>query len=106
MADIIDDTESFIIALEAEPGLGDIVSLTYPATVQHGTVFNVDASTKNVGTGSSTFVMEVYVYSALKSRSPEFTLAGGATSTDKIPPMTAPASGTSMNIEVRCIRIT
>jgi len=106
MAEIIDDTKSFTIALTAEPGLGEIVNLDYPTSVKHGAAFDVNASTKNVGSGSGTFVMELHVDGTLQSRSAEFTLAAGATSTDKIPAATAPTSGTSISIVVKCIRIT
>jgi hypothetical protein len=106
MAETIDDTKTFTIALTAEPGLGEIVSLNYPATVKHGASFDVNASTKNVGSGDGEFVMELYVNGSLESRSAEFGLGAGATSTDKIPAATAPAEGTSMAIAVKCIRIT
>lgn len=106
MVDTVDDTETFTIALEAVPGLGEIVSLNYPAKVQHGTAFDITAATKNSGSGSGVFVMELHVDGGLKSRSPEFTLAAGATSADQIPAATAPASGASMAIVIKCIRIT
>jgi hypothetical protein len=106
MAETIDDTKTFTIALTAEPGLGEIVSLNYPASVKHGAAFDVSASTKNIGGGSGTFVMELHIDASLQSRSAEFTLAAGATSADKIPAATAPASGASMSMAVKCIRIT
>ena len=106
MAEIVDDTETFTIALTALPGAGQIVSLNYPATIQHGATFDITAATKNVGSGSGRFVMELHINGTRQSRSAEFTLAAGATSSDKIPAATAPASGTSMSIAVKCIRIT
>lgn len=106
MAEIVDDTKTFTIALTALPGAGQIVSLNYPETVQHGATFDIDASTQNIGSGSGRFVMELHINGSLEARSAEFTLAAGATSTDKIPAATAPASGTSMSIVVKCIRIT
>lgn len=106
MAETVDDTKTFTIELIAEPGLGEIVNLDYPTSVKHGATFDVNASTNNVGSGSGTFVMELHVDGVLQSRSAEFTLAAGATSTDKIPVATAPASGASMSIVVKCIRIT
>lgn len=106
MAETIDDTKTFTIALTAEPGLGSIVNLDYPTSVKHGASFDVNASTKNVGSGSGTFVMELYINGAMASRSAEFTLAAGETSADKIPAASAPAAGESMSILVACIRIT
>ncbi len=106
MADIVDDTKSFTIALTALPGKGEIVNLDYPASVKHGATFDVTAATKNIGSGSGTFVMELHIDGTRQSRSAEFTLAAGATSTDKIPAATAPTTGDSMAIIVKCIRIT
>ena len=106
MVDIVDDTKTFTIELTALPAEGSIVDLNYPVTVQHGGAFDISASTKNIGSGSGTFVMELHVDGVLKVRSAEFTLAAGATSTDKIPTATAPAAGESMSIEIKCIRIT
>lgn len=106
MAEIVDDTETFTIALTAEPGKGEIANLDYPASVKHGATFDVNAATKNIGSGSGKFVMELHINGSLESRSAEFTLAAGATSTDKIPAATAPTTGTSMSIVVKCIRIT
>ena len=106
MVETIDDTKSFTIALTALPGEGQIVNLDYPTSVLHGATFDVNASTKNIGSGSATFVMEMHVDGVMISRSTEFTLAAGATSTDKIPVATAPTSGASMAIVVECIRIT
>jgi uncharacterized protein YfaS (alpha-2-macroglobulin family) len=106
MAETIDDTKTFTIELTAEPGEGRIVNQNYPASVKHGAAFDVNASTENIGDGSGTFVMELHIDGTLESRSAEFTLAAGATSTDKIPEATAPAVGESMSIDVKCIRIT
>jgi hypothetical protein len=108
MADITDDTKTFTISLTAPaiPAKGKIVSLSYPLSVVRGAAFDVDASTENIGTESGVFKMQLIINSVLKATSPEFTLAGGATSTDKIPPANAPASGDSMDITVKCIRIT
>ena len=106
MAETIDDTKTFTIALTAEPGIGEIVSLNYPASVKHGAEFDVNAATKNIGSGSGKFVMELYINGSVQSRSAEFTLAAGVMSADKIPAATAPAEGTSMSIDVKCIRIT
>lgn len=106
MAETVDDTKTFTITLTAEPGLGEIVSLNYPSSVKHGATFDVNASTKNTGSGSGTFVMELHINGSLESRSAEFTLIAGGTSEDKIPSATAPASGASMSIVVKCIRIT
>ena len=105
MADIVDDTKSFTIALTAEPGAGSIVNLDYPTSVKHDATFDVNANTKNIGSGSGMFAMELWADGVLKSRSADFTLAAGATSTDKIPAAAAPASGASMAIVVKCIRI-
>ena len=107
MADITDDTKTFTIALTAPeiPAKGSIVGLTYPASVVRGSAFDVNASTKNVGTASGVFKMQLFIGAALKATSPEFNLAGGATSTDKIPMVNAPATGDSMTITVKCIRL-
>jgi hypothetical protein len=107
MVDITDHTKTFTIALTAPevPAKGEIVNLTHPASVEHGAAFDVDASTENLGTVSGTFKMQLFIDAALEATSPEFTLAGGATSSDKIPAANAPASGDSMDITVKCIRI-
>ena len=84
---------------------GEIVNLDYPASVKHGMQFDVDASTKNTGGSTGTFRMELHVDGVLKSALPSFTLAAGATSTDKIGITNAPSSGTSMACVVKCIRI-
>jgi len=108
MVDITDDTKTFEISLTAPeiPAKGSIVDLTYPESVVRGAAFDVNASTKNIGTVSGIFKMQLLINDVLKATSPEFTLAGGATSTDKIPVANAPASGESMDIAVKCIRIT
>lgn len=106
MAEIIDDTRSFSINLEAKAGLGEIVNMNYPATVQHGAEFDIDAAVTNVGEGTGTFVMEWYIDGSLQSRSGEFELAAEATSADKIPAAIAPTSGAAMSIVIKCIRIT
>ena len=108
MADIVDDTKTFTIALTAPevPAEGRIVDLTYPIEVEHGATFDVNASTKNLGTLSGTFKMQMFIDGSLISTSAPFALAGGATSTDKIPSATAPASGDTMAMTVKCIRVT
>jgi len=107
MADVLDDSKTFTVALTAPSGKGEIVNLIQPpGAVKHGATFDVDAATKNVGSGSGTFVMELYINGTRQARSAEFTLAAGATSIDKIPAAPAPASGASMAIVVKCIRIT
>lgn len=109
MADITDDTKTFTINLVAAPeipALGRILDLTYPASVVRGSAFDVNASTENRGTVSGVFKMQLFINGALKATSPNFTLAGGAISTDKIPRANAPADGDSMTISVKCIRIT
>jgi hypothetical protein len=105
MADVIDDTESFTIALTPKPAKGKIVNLNYPSSVEQGATFDVDASTKNVGTGSGLFKMQLFINGTWAATSSQFTLAAGSTSSDKIPAKIAPASGTSMSIEVKCIRV-
>jgi hypothetical protein len=107
MAEITDDTKTFTIALTAPEiqAEGKIVSLSYPLSVVHGAAFDVDASTENLGTVSGVFKMQLIINGALKATSAEFTLAGGATSADKIPVANAPATGDSMDITVKCIRI-
>jgi len=107
MADITDDTKTFTISLTAPeiPAKGSIVGLTYPASVVRGSAFDVNAATKNAGTVSGVFKMQLFIDGVLKATSSEFTLAGGATSTDKIPQVNAPASGDSMAMTVKCIRI-
>lgn len=106
MVDITDDTKTFTIALTAPeiPAKGSIVDVTYPASVVRGAAFDTNASTKNIGTVSGVFKMQLFINDVLKATSPEFTLAGGATSTDKIPVANAPATGDSMTIMVKCIR--
>lgn len=107
MADITDDTKTFTIALTAPaiPAKGTIVGLTYPVSVEHGAAFDVNASTKNVGTLPGTFKMQLFIDGDLVSSSASFELAGGATSTDKIPSFNAPGSGDSMALIIKCIRI-
>jgi hypothetical protein len=117
MADIIDDIESFTITLTPKPAKGEIVNLNYPSSVEQGATFDVDASTKqgatfdvdastkNVGTGSGLFKMQLFINGTWAATSSQFTLAAGSTSSDKIPAKIAPASGTSMSIEVKCIRV-
>ena len=84
---------------------GQIVGFTKPATVAKGASFDITAMTKNTGGSSGTFKMQLYINGALKATSPNFTLAAGATSSDKIPAATAPTSGTSMTYDIKCIRI-
>jgi len=108
MAEIIDDTKSFTITLTAPstPAKGSIVDLTYPVSVEHGKSVDINAATKNTGELSGSFKMQIFIDGVLKATSPVFTLAGGETSADKIAPFTAPSTGTSMAIDVKCIRIT
>lgn len=106
MADIVDDTKIFTIALTEPPGEGMIVDINYPATVPHSATFDVNAHTKNIGSGTGTFRMEIHIDGTLQATSAEFTLAAGAISPDKIPAATAPPSGESMSIVLKCIRIT
>lgn len=107
MADIIDDVKSFTIALEAPavPAKGSIVELTYPVSVIYGATVDINAATKNIGELTGIFKMQLFIDEALKTTSPVFTLAGGETSTDKIDPFTAPATGESMAIGIKCVRI-
>lgn len=88
------------------PAKGEIVGLDAPASVKHGASYDIQAKTKNTGGGSGTFKMQLLIGGAVKSTSAQFTLAPGATSSDKIPAATAPTTGTSMSFTVRCIRIT
>ena len=84
---------------------GEIVNLDYPSSVKHGASFDVNASTKNVGSAASSFRMELWVDGVRGAQSPSFVLAAGATSSDMISATNAPASGTSMSCVVKCIRI-
>ena len=106
MTEIIDDTKTFTIALIEEKGIGEIVNIDYPASVNCGEVLDINAATKNIGNGSSAFVMELYIDGSMASRSTTFNLAAGATSEDKIPSVIAPSNGTSIDVAVKCIRIT
>ena len=108
MVDVTDDTKTFTIALTAPevPAKGKIVNLSYPVSVVQGSTFDVDASTRNEGTLPGVFKMQLLVESSgnIISTSPQFTLAGGATTTDKIEPFTAPPTGKSMAMMVKCIQ--
>lgn len=105
MAETIDDTKEFTIALTTPSAAeGKIVNLEYPASVLRGASFDVDASTENVGNTAGNFRMQIYIDDVLKYTSPLFNLAAGVTSPDKIVAITAPASGTSMIIKVTCRR--
>lgn len=94
------DDFSFI----TEASEGSIVSLNYPLTVQHGATVDIDAAIKNIGELSGLFKMQLWRDGVLKATSPQFILASGETSTDKINPFTAPASGASMAMAIKCIR--
>jgi hypothetical protein len=83
---------------------GQIVSLTYPVTVDHGAMCDINAAIKNIGELSGSFKTQILINSILLATSPEFNLEGGATSTDKIDPFKAPLSGESMDIIIKCIR--
>ena len=85
---------------------GQIVSLTHPASVENGAMCDINAAIKNIGELSGNFKTQILIDSILLVTSPEFTLAGGATSTDKIYPFKAPSSGKSMDITIKCIRRT
>jgi hypothetical protein len=86
------------------PAKGSIVGLTYPVSVEHGAMCDINAAIKNIGELSGRFKTQILINSILLVTSPEFTLAGGATSTDKIDPFKAPLSGESMDIIIKCIR--
>lgn len=107
MIGITDDTKTFTIALTSleVPAKGSIVNLTYPASVEHGKPFDVNASAKNIGTVPGIFKMLLFINGSLISTSQEFVLSGGATSSDKIPMTNAPTSGNSMTIVVKCNRL-
>jgi len=88
----------------AIPAKGQIINLDHPASVEHGAACDINAAIKNIGDLSGQFKTQILIDSVLKATSPEFTLAGGATSTDKIKPFTAPLTGESMDIIIKCIR--
>jgi hypothetical protein len=83
---------------------GQIVNLTYPVSLEHGAICDINAATKNIGTAAGIFKMQLFIDAALKATSPVFTLEGGAISIDKIDPFKAPSSGESMDIIIKCIR--
>jgi len=83
---------------------GQIINLDHPVIVEHGAACDINAAIKNIGELSGQFKTQILIDSVLKATSPEFTLAGGATSTDKIKPFTAPLTGESMDIIIKCIR--
>ena len=83
---------------------GRIVSLNYPLSVQHGATVDIDAAIKNIGELSGLFKMQLWRDGVLKATSPQFILASGETSTDKINPFTAPTSGAKMAMAIKCIR--
>jgi len=83
---------------------GQIVNLDHPVIVEHGAACDINAAIKNIGELSGQFKTQILLDGVLKATSPEFTLAGGATSTDKIKPFTAPLTGESMDIIIKCIR--
>lgn len=85
---------------------GHIVDLTYPVSVGHGAVCDIDAAIKNIGELSGVFKMQMFINEVLKATSPTFTLAGGETSADKINSFTAPSAGDSMDVIIKCIRST
>jgi len=107
MTEIIDDNVTFTITLTSTEtqALGKIVDISCPVSVVHGAEFYVNASTENIGTAPGVFKMQLFINGILISTSPDFTLADGAVSDNKIPPANAPSSGNSMNIAVKCIRI-
>jgi len=78
--------------------------LDHPVSVDHGAMCDINAAIKNIGELSGAFKMQLFIDAVLKATSPQFTLAGGATSTDKIDPFEAPSSGESMGIIIKCIR--
>jgi len=83
---------------------GQIVNLDHPVSVEHGAACDINAAIKNIGELSGQFKTQILLDGVLKATSSEFTLAGGATSTDKIKPFTAPLTGESMDIIIKCIR--
>lgn len=98
--DYRNDDFSFI----TEAPQGRIVSLNYPLTVQHGATVDINAAIKNIGELSGLFKMQLWRDGVLKATSPQFILAGGETSADKINPFTAPTTGEKMAMAIKCIR--
>jgi len=83
---------------------GQIINLDHPVIVEHGAACDINAAIKNIGDLTGQFKTQILLDGVLKATSPEFTLAGGATSTDKIKPFTAPLTGENMDIIIKCIR--
>jgi len=95
---------TFLLKSDVGAAKGQIVNLDHPVIVEHGAACDINAAIKNIGDLTGQFKTQILLDGVLKATSPEFTLEGGATSTDKIQPFTAPLTGESMDIIIKCIR--
>jgi hypothetical protein len=108
MAEIIDDTKSISITLTSPAAVakGELVSVGYPTTVEHGSNIDIEFRVRNAGASTGTFKVALYKGVALVTQTSSWNQGAGTTSGTLSLGDRAPAYGASVTYTLRCIRIT
>ena len=85
---------------------GEIVNIDHPASVEHGARFEVRAAVKNTGGSTGHFYLMLYQNGHEDYEYELGDIAAGSTSSTVSLPATAPGTGSSTSIELKCIRTT
>jgi len=88
------------------PAHGRLVNIDHPASVEHGARFEVRAAVKNTGGSTGHFYLMLYQNGHEDYEYELGDIAAGSTSSTVSLPATAPGTGSSTSIELKCIRTT
>jgi hypothetical protein len=90
----------------ATPAKGQITTMEFPSSVQHGKPFGIfmQDGIRNTGGSVGIFRLNAYINGTLKWTSGNISISpGNATGPTEIP-LTAPSTGTTMTFIIKCIR--
>ena len=108
MAEIIDDTQSISITLTSPTAVakGELVSVSYPSTVEYGANIDFGFRVRNAGASTGTFKVALYKGTARVTQTSTWNQGAGTTSGIFSLGDRAPGYGTSIAYTLKCIRIT